>query len=1202
MTAAPFRAGVLLPAVVAIAMLWACSDESGLTEITQEGGGGDVCDRTSGCGDDPCEGEDCALDCEPPFANCDGNRETGCETNTRFSDDHCGACGAACPEGYRCQSGMCVRSECPVGLANCDGDEETGCEVDLRTDPENCGGCGEVCPTGASCADGACFCPSGELVCDGACVPANVCGGCTSMAGDVGAHCGQCGRLVCDGTEVISCEDPGFNLCGGCGPLPGAPEENCGYCDTGRWFCTSDVELICIGEADPQTDERHCGACGNACTDGRRCEEGTCVCPEDQVTIEASPEDATACVGGPVSFSVEASGDEPAIVWQRSVDAGETWQDLTGEDGFEDSSADTLRRTAVTQEMDGHLFRAVASGSCLSRTSEAAALTVQVCQGGICGPASGRSTATAPDSALCSAGTPTAVDGEGPFTWTCLGSGDEPDVNCSSSRSCEAETATWTVDDQSCGDLLSGRDHGRTASASDEGPPNRGTATFRCEQGTWMEEDGATCSAVIHAACGSAAGGSTSEVPDSDLCASGTPSGVSGEGPFTWTCVGAEGGEDAECSADRSCDRETRSWTVDGLTCSGTVSGREHGRTRNATDSGPPLAGRATFRCQQGEWAQQGGATCAPVVDGACGSADGGSTPNAPTGNLCSAGTPSAVEGSGPFTWTCEGSNQGESASCSSNRSCTAGARNWSVSGNACAGSVTSAQHGQSRTATDDDLPNTGSAQFRCDQGAWTRQPGATCQPVVDGACGEAGGGHFGSAPTSDLCTAGTASAVSGDGPFTWTCGGLNGGDDITCSANRSCAGGEASWTVGDHTCSGSVAARNHGQSRTATDNGPPNTGTATLRCDQGAWVPQSGATCAPGVVGACGSARGRSTLTPPTSNLCSAGTATPVTGDGPWTWTCQGSGAGADAECSSNRSCAGVSMSWTVEGSTCGGEIGNRNHGQSRTATAQGPQTAGSATYRCEQGAWNQQPGATCAPVVSGTCGEAAGNSTLGAPTADLCATGAPSAVSGNGPFAWTCAGSNGGDDASCSSDRSCEGGAASWTVDGSTCSSPVTQGENGHTRPVSDSERPNTGAATLECRQGTWVAQPGATCAPVVDGQCGTADGGNTVNAPSNNLCSDGTPTAVSGGGPFTWTCLGSNGGTDAACASDRRCARETLSWTVDGFTCSASFNARNHGQSRTASDSEPPITGTATFQCNQGTWEEQDGASCASSGFGG
>lgn len=53
-----------------------------------------------------------------------------------------------------------------------------------------------------------------------------------------------------------------------------------------------------------------------------------------------------------------------------------------------------------------------------------------------------------------------------------------------------------------------------------------------------------------------------------------------------------------------------------------------------------------------------------PKTDGVCGS-DNGKTLASPPINLCSAGTASAVAGSGPWTWSCAGSNGGATANCS---------------------------------------------------------------------------------------------------------------------------------------------------------------------------------------------------------------------------------------------------------------------------------------------------------------------------------------------------------------------------------------------------------------------------------------------------------------------------------------------------------------------------------------------------------
>ena len=61
--------------------------------------------------------------------------------------------------------------------------------------------------------------------------------------------------------------------------------------------------------------------------------------------------------------------------------------------------------------------------------------------------------------------------------------------------------------------------------------------------------------------------------------------------------------------------------------------------------------------------------------------------------------------------------------------------------------------------------------------------------PVINGACGSSNGLSFTSAPTTNLCATGTASAVSGSGPWNWTCAGSNGGSNASCSANLSTGG-----------------------------------------------------------------------------------------------------------------------------------------------------------------------------------------------------------------------------------------------------------------------------------------------------------------------------------------------------------------------------------------------------------------------------
>ncbi len=175
-------------------------------------------------------------------------------------------------------------------------------------------------------------------------------------------------------------------------------------------------------------------------------------------------------------------------------------------------------------------------------------------------------------------------------------------------------------------------------------------------------------------------------------------------------------------------------------------------------------------------------------TNGQCGSANGQAFPSAPSSGLCAAGAASALAGTGPWTWTCAGTGGGTSASCR--------------------------------------------AELKIEP-----------PTPVNGKCGPANGQAYSSAPTSGLCSVGLASAIYGTGPWTWACAGSNGGSTVGCRAEVKIE--------------------------------PP----------------------AP-VNGRCGSANGSTTPTAPTSNLCAVGTATSVSGSGPWQWGCQGSNGGSTDSC----------------------------------------------------------------------------------------------------------------------------------------------------------------------------------------------------------------------------------------------------------------------------------------------------------------
>lgn len=295
------------------------------------------------------------------------------------------------------------------------------------------------------------------------------------------------------------------------------------------------------------------------------------------------------------------------------------------------------------------------------------------------------------------------------------------------------------------------------------------------------------------------------------------------------------------------------------------------------------------------------------AVNGACGSANKtylNTDTSYGTDTYCTSGTPSSSPAfpavGASVTWTCNGSNGG-----SNSGTCTA-----------------------TRAAA-----------------------------TINGACGTSNGGTFTAAPSSSLCNAGNATAVSGSGPWTWSCNSPNGGTNASCSANRAPA---LTFSPSSYSLTAAAGASVNGSNLTITNSAPAgasnltwavsvttNSGGAWLTASRafagqtqsGTEVPGGSATPAISVTanaaslaagtytgtitltsndptklsnsipvtftvtavvnGSCGTSNGGTFTSAPSSNLCTTGTASAVSGSGPWTWNCTGSGGGSTASCS---------------------------------------------------------------------------------------------------------------------------------------------------------------------------------------------------------------------------------------------------------------------------------------------------------------
>ena len=267
-----------------------------------------------------CAAMTCAVDtCIPPWADCNGKVNDGCETDTGGDLLNCGGCGKVCatPQATPvCAGGVCRISSCSAGWADCNNDPRDGCEVNIAGDPNHCGSCPKVCASAngtASCVGGACriACNPGFGDCDGdpgngcevslqisipncglcgrPCTVANGVPGCVSGACTVQAcnpGFGDCNKVAADGceTDVSS----GIGNCGGCGlacssshiTQPGCAMGTCnGACDVGWSDCNGNKQSDGC-ESQVAADPGNCGACGTICSAAHiaspTCTQGVC--------------------------------------------------------------------------------------------------------------------------------------------------------------------------------------------------------------------------------------------------------------------------------------------------------------------------------------------------------------------------------------------------------------------------------------------------------------------------------------------------------------------------------------------------------------------------------------------------------------------------------------------------------------------------------------------------------------------------------------------------------------------------------------------------------------------------------------------------------------------------------------------------------------------------------------------------------------
>ena len=184
--------------------------------------------------------------------------------------------------------------------------------------------------------------------------------------------------------------------------------------------------------------------------------------------------------------------------------------------------------------------------------------------------------------------------------------------------------------------------------------------------------------------------------------------------------------------------------------------------------------------------------TAAAPADGLCGSSNGGTFSVAPTTGLCSNGPAAIVNGSGPWSWSCGGT-----AGCFANlQSYTA--TFLASGGGSLSGTTSQTIYYGASTSAVTAIPATGyhfvnwtgtNGFFTTSSNPLTVTNVSASMTVtanfaanpVDGACGASSGQFFATEPTANLCSIGAASVLTGTGPWSWICGGANGGSVATC-------------------------------------------------------------------------------------------------------------------------------------------------------------------------------------------------------------------------------------------------------------------------------------------------------------------------------------------------------------------------------------------------------------------------------------
>ena len=349
--------------------------------------------------------------------------------------------------------------------------------------------------------------------------------------------------------------------------------------------------------------------------------------------------------------------------------------------------------------------------------------------------------------------------------WRCDGlNGGANSAKCSKAKAgCTGGSQGWTVGSNSCSASVGTVTSGQTATANDRTAGLTGSATFKCDDGSWVEQSGSTCERECRTTSHSWRVGSATCSARIDTLQSGW-SDLAEDETYRDTGTARYACDDGTWTGPRSasCNLGCAGQTVDGCVLTNTV----HNSSSGSCASGS--SGACSYSCINGEWSRNNNscqADCDATTLNGC--------PLAQTAHGSTSDGSCGTGYSGTCSYTCDDGTWKAKTAC--NADCAGKSETWTgaTAGRSCAGTTSTVAHGASSTATDDVAPDRGSATYMCSNGTWSDPTSKSCNRDC-------------AAQTIDGCS---VAAFSHGNTRSGTCGtGYSGSCSYSC--------GDATWTV----------------------------------------------------------------------------------------------------------------------------------------------------------------------------------------------------------------------------------------------------------------------------------------------------------------------------------------------------------------------------------------------------------------------